>query len=115
MSGGDWKDLYKGVEEGDYSLVHFHIKNGIDLNYQHPEILMLPLVVAIKNHHTDMALLLLQNGADPLLESYYDNMNAVEAAIKYKNNIVLEKLKKMGVYFGFKAELKLFIIKVFQN
>lgn len=97
MSGGDWKDLYKATDEGDFSLVEYHVKNGIDLNHQHPEILMTVLVTAIKNGHTKIAIYFLENGADPKLESYYDQLTPLKAAIKYKNQAVIEKLKQMGV------------------
>jgi uncharacterized protein len=93
MSVGDWKELYKAVDEGNLPLVELHVKNGINLNYQHPEILMSLLVTAIKNGHTGIALYLLDNGADPRLESYYDQLTPLAAALKYKNKAVLEKLK----------------------
>lgn len=109
MSGGDWKDLYKGVSEGNYDLVDFHIKNGVDINYQHPEILMTPLVTAIKSGYTEIALLLLREGADPWLVSYYDNLNSVEAALIYKNKDVISELRRMGCRIGFKVKLKIFI------
>lgn len=97
MSAGDWKELYRAVDEGDLALVQLHTKNGVNLNYQHPEILMTVLVTAIKKGHSEIALYLLQNGADPKLESYFDQLTPLKAAIKYKNNAVLEKLKEMGV------------------
>lgn len=97
MSGGDWKELFKAVDEGNMSLVQHHTKNGIDLNYQHPEILMTVLVTAIKNGHTDVAIYLLENGADPKLESYFDQLTPLTAAFKYKNKEVLKKLSEMGL------------------
>lgn len=97
MSGGDWKYAYKAVEEGDFSLLQHYVQSGIDVNYQHPEILMTFLVTAIKNNHTEMALYLLENGSDPNLESYYDQMTPLKAAFKYKNKSVLNKLAQMGV------------------
>ena len=97
MSAGDWKDLYKAVDEGNFDLVEFHVKSNVNLNYQHPEILMTVLVTAIKNGHTEIALYLLQNGADPKLESYYDQLTPLQAAVRYKNSQVLEKLNLMGI------------------
>ena len=113
MSGGDWKDLYKGVQEGNIELVEFHIKNGIDLNYQHPEILMTPLVTAIQNKHDEIAILLLKSGANPWLESYYDNMNAVEAALNLKNEKILKVIEERGHTVGFKVRLKTFLKRIF--
>ena len=97
MSEGDWKELYKAVDEGDFPLVQFHVQSGVNLNYQHPEILMTVLVTAIKNHHTEIALYLLEQGADPKLESYFDQLTPLQAALKYKNSQVLAKLKEMGI------------------
>lgn len=97
MPAGDWKDLYKAADEGNLPLVKVHIANGVNPNYQHPEILMTVLVTAIKNGHTAIAIYLLENGADPKLESYYDHLTPLKAAIKYKDKVVLEKLNSMGL------------------
>lgn len=56
------------------SIVKLHVENGVNLNYQHPEVLETLLVTAIKSHHTEVALYLLENGADPNLESYFDQL-----------------------------------------
>ncbi|MFN8792319.1 MAG: hypothetical protein ACK5Y2_12770, partial [Bdellovibrionales bacterium] len=69
----------------------------INLNYQHPEILETLLVTAIKKNHTEVALYLLENGADPKLESYFDQLTPLKAALKFKNSAVLKKLEEMGV------------------
>ncbi len=97
MSAGDWKELYKAVAEGGFALVQLHTKNGVNLNYQHPEILVTVLVTAIRCGHSEMALYLIENGADPKLESYFDQLTPLEAALKYKNKAVLDKLNEMGV------------------
>lgn len=97
MSAGDWKELYQAAETGNLNLVEFHVKNGTNVNYQHPEILMTVLVTAIKNGHSKIAIFLLRNGADPKLESHFDQLTPIEAAIKYKNAEVLAELNSMGV------------------
>lgn len=66
MSGGDWKEMYVAVQKGDIELVKYHIKNGIDPNYQHPEILSLPLVTAIIEGHSEIAKFLLEMAQIPL-------------------------------------------------
>ncbi len=114
MSAGDWKDLYKGVLENNYALVEFYLKNGVDVNYQHPEILMTPLVTAIKSGYTDMALLLLRNGADPKLDSYYDQMNAIEAALEQNNTTILNEMKIMGYSIDFKTKLSIYLKRLFK-
>ena len=80
MSAGDWKDLYKASSEGDLELVQFHLRQGVDPNYQHPEILSLPLVAALLNGHESVARCLFEAGAKPDVDSIFDNMNAFEAA-----------------------------------
>lgn len=95
MSGGDWKEMYVAVQRGDIDLVKYHIKNGIDPNYQHPEILSLPLVTAIIEGHIEIAKFLLENGADPTVISYYDNMNAEKAAKKYKQQNILKIIENV--------------------
>lgn len=80
MSAGDWKDLYRASSEGDLELVQFHLRQGVEPNYQHPEILSLPLVTALLNGHEAVARCLFDAGAKPELISIFDNMNAFEAA-----------------------------------
>lgn len=84
MSAGDWKELFKAAATGDLSLVQYHIGNGVNPNYQHPEIHSLPLVAAICEGHIAVAKYLLANGADPHLTSEFDNLTAYEAAKRLK-------------------------------
>ncbi|KYG67854.1 hypothetical protein AZI87_00815 [Bdellovibrio bacteriovorus] len=98
MSAGDWKEMYSAASSGNMDLVRYHIENGVNPNYQHPEILATPLVAAISAGHTDIALFLLDNKADPNLKSFFDDMTAVEAARRYKNETVLGELKKRGIH-----------------
>ena len=88
--------MYAAAQNGELELVRHHIVQGANPNYQHPEILCTPLVAAIIAGHTDIALYLLENKADPNLRSYYDNMTPMEAAEKYQNSVVLEKLESLG-------------------
>ena len=105
MSAGDWKDLYRATDEGDFELVKYHVKRGVNVNYQHPEILMTVLVTAIKNGHTDIALFLIENGADPKLESYFDQLKPLDAALKFNDQIVLKKLEQLGLRPSFLRRL----------
>jgi uncharacterized protein len=97
MSAGDWKELYQAAEDGNFGLLEFHVKNGTNVNYQHPEILMTVLVTAIKNGHTSIAIYLLRNGADPNLESHFDQLTPLAAAVQYKNPVVLAELDLLGI------------------
>jgi ankyrin repeat protein len=97
MSAGNWKELYSATIEGNLNLVEYHVKNGVNVNYQHPEILMTVLVAAIKEKHTKIAIYLLRNGANPRLESHFDQLTPLSAAMKYKVQDVLDELNSMGV------------------
>ena len=63
MSGGDWKAMFRGIQEGDLELVKFYLNQGIDPNYQHPEYMALPLSESIRYDHLEIIELLLANGA----------------------------------------------------
>lgn len=41
--GGNWKELLYASERGDLDLMRYHLRMGIDPNYQHPEFLTTPL------------------------------------------------------------------------
>jgi len=93
MAAGDWKEMYKASLEGDLELVKFHLREGIDPNYQHPEILSLPLVAAIQAGHTEIVKALLEAGAKTRLISVFDNMTALQAAKQSDNSEIKELFK----------------------
>jgi ankyrin repeat protein len=95
LSAGNWKELYQAATEGNLPLVKYHIREGANPNYQHPEILATPLVAAIVNGHTDVAIFLLKNGADAKLESYFDNLTPMKAAKKMKNKELITAIKAL--------------------
>lgn len=80
MSGGDWKELFNAACEGDIELVRYHARNGVDLDYAHPEFLSTPLVACILAQQSPAAHLLLDEGANPLLHSEFDGLTPVQAA-----------------------------------
>ena len=67
MSGGDWKAMFKAVQDNDLELVRFYIRMGVDLNYQHPEYMALALSESIRYDHLDIARELLSHGAQVTL------------------------------------------------
>lgn len=93
MAAGDWKEMYKASLEGNLELVKFHLREGVDPNYQHPEILSLPIVAAIQAGHTEIVKALLESGAKIRLISVFDNMTALQAAQK-SDNLEIKKLFK---------------------
>jgi uncharacterized protein len=80
VSGGNWKEMFNAACEGDLALVEYHVKAGVDLNYAHPEFLATPLVASILAGQQAVAMLLLENGANPHLLSEFDGVTPVQAA-----------------------------------
>ena len=92
MSGGDWKAMFKGIQENDFELVKFYLKTGIDPNYQHPEYMALPLAESIRYGHIEITELLLLNGAKPSIIEMESGANTLEIARKLNNQKVLDLL-----------------------
>lgn len=93
MSGGNWKALFKGIQDNDLELVKFYLRAGVDPNYQHPEFMALPLAESIRFHHLDIAQALLDYGADPSimeLESG-DTVFTLVQRLNYKQAMALLK------------------------
>jgi ankyrin repeat protein len=96
MSGGDWKELFAAACEGDIELVRYHAKNGVDLDYAHPEFLSTPLVACILAQQAPAAHLLLDEGANPLLHSEFDGLTPVQAARQAGLADVEARLRSLG-------------------
>ncbi len=79
-TGGNWKQLFKGAENGDVELVNFYLKMDMDPNYQHPEVLTTPLIESAHRGHLEIVKLLLENGADPHIKASLEGWTALEAA-----------------------------------
>ena len=94
MSGGDWKQLFKGVQENDYELVSYYLRCGIDPNYQHPEYMALPLAESIRYAHYEIAELLLQNGADASIVEAESRATPMQTAVKRKQSRFVALLDK---------------------
>ncbi|MCU0446333.1 MAG: zinc-binding dehydrogenase [Microscillaceae bacterium] len=95
MGHGDWKDMFKGVHENDIELVRYHIRMGVDLNYQHPEFLTSPLMESIRGNHLEIMALLLENGALPDLKEVDSNQEPSELAKRLGN---IEAIKLLNQY-----------------
>ncbi|HSK54031.1 MAG TPA: ankyrin repeat domain-containing protein [Jiangellales bacterium] len=80
MSAGDWKDMFRAACDGDVELVRYHVENGVDVDYAHPEFQSTALVACILAGHDQVAHLLLDHGADPLLVSPLEGLTPVQAA-----------------------------------
>lgn len=95
--GGDWKEMFQASCDGDIELLRFHVGNGVDVNYVHPEYLSTPLVACILAGRADSALFLLDSGADPAALSELDGLTPLQAAHSIGLTPVLERLDAMGV------------------
>lgn len=80
MSAGDWKDMFGAACRGDLELVRHHLEQGVDPDHVHPEVQSTALVASILAGHEDVALLLLDHGADPGLVSPLEAQTPAEAA-----------------------------------
>jgi ankyrin repeat protein len=92
--GGDWKEMFLGVETNDFDLVRYHISNKIDLNYQHPEFLTSALIESINRNHLEMMAYLLENGALPDLKEVFSNKSPMTIAKELKNKEAVNILNK---------------------
>ena len=94
MGHGDWKDMFRGVQNGDFELVKYYIRMGVDLNYQHPEFLTSPLIEAIRNHNLAMVTLLLENGALPDISEADSEKSPMTIAKEIANREIVYKLNE---------------------
>lgn len=90
MSGGNWKDMFKGVQDADYGLVEYYLKMGVDPNYQHPEFLAAALVESIRFNHLEIAKLLLDYGANPNIKEAWGGETPLSVAQDKKNPKAIE-------------------------
>lgn len=93
MSGGDWKAMFKAVQENDIELVRFYLNSGIDPNYQHPEFMALPLAESIRYNNIEITELLLKNGANPLIVEMETGVTSFEIAKRGKDEKMFDLLK----------------------
>jgi uncharacterized protein len=80
MSAGDWKDMFRAACSGDIERVRYHLENGVDVDYAHPEFQSTALVACILAGQRAVAHLMLDHGADPFLISEFEGQTPVQAA-----------------------------------
>lgn len=96
MAGGNWKEMYIAGCEGDLELVKYHVQHGVDVNYAHPEFLSTPLVACALAGQEEVALYLLDSGANPHLPSEFDALTPIQAARKAKLVKLEARLTQLG-------------------
>ncbi len=92
--GGDWKEMFRGVETNDFGLVRYYIAHDIDINYQHPEFLTSPLVESIRRNHLEMMEFLLRNGALPDIKEAESYKSPMAIAKELRNREAVELLNQ---------------------
>ncbi|MFK8009126.1 MAG: SDR family NAD(P)-dependent oxidoreductase [Saprospiraceae bacterium] len=96
--GGDWKEMFNAASEGDIELVKYHLKMGVDLNYQHPEYMTSVLIECIRLGKIEMVKFLLKNGADPSATEGFGTTTTLSIAKSEKNHeavhLLISYLKK---------------------
>ncbi len=97
MSGGNWKEMFQAACEGDIEMVKYHVKAGVDVDFAHPEFLSTPLVASILAGQSEVALFLLDCGANPGLWSEFDGMKPYQAAHQRGLKDVELRLRALGV------------------
>lgn len=95
-AGGDWKDMFYAAERGDVACVRFHLGEGVDVNYQHPEAMMSALVISILNGHTEVVRVLLEHGADANLPAELGQLTPLQAATQQQRADLQKLLQQFG-------------------
>lgn len=78
--GGNWKEMFLGVETNNFDLVRYYISKGIDLNFQHPEFLTSALIENINRNHLEMMVYLFDSGVLPEVKEAFSNKSPMTIA-----------------------------------
>lgn len=89
-SGGNWKELHEACISGNLPLVKYHIKMGVDPNYQHPEFLTSPFLDALREQQVEVVEYLLQHGADPSATELWESVTAFEITKATQNQDLIQ-------------------------
>ena len=96
MSGGDWKAMFRGIQQNDLELVRFYLESGIDPNYQHPEFMALPLSESIRYKHLPITALLLEHNAKHDIIEMESGLTSHQLAKKNNQLDVLELIRNIN-------------------
>ncbi|MEO1414111.1 MAG: ankyrin repeat domain-containing protein [Bacteroidota bacterium] len=93
MSGGDWKEMLYAAENGDLELVKYHVKMGVDINYQHPELLTTALIESTRYGREAVVKFLLEKGADPAAKAVMGGETALDVAKVYQHKAIAKLIQ----------------------
>lgn len=104
MSAGDWKSMLKAIQLSHYDDVKYFLDEGLDPNYEHPELFSTPIIEAIKAGDLEVLKLLIAYGADPSRKSSYEGLNAYEFIEKTNKTHLLNAMprKARGLIYSLK-------------
>lgn len=88
-AGGNWKEMFHASEKGDLDLVGYHLKMGVDPNYQHPEYATSALLESIRKGQLEVAELLLENGAKPAIVKDFSKETPMSIAVTQANKAAI--------------------------
>lgn len=97
-AGGDWKDFYAAAERGDLACVRYHLDCGVDVDYQHPEVMQSALFISAQQGHLQIARALLEHGANPNLPAELGPTTPLEVAIRTRNWEMKKLLQQFGAH-----------------
>ncbi len=93
MSGGDWKEMLVAVQAGDIDLVKYYVSEGIDVNYEHPELMTTALIESVQFDQLEIARLLLEHGADPKQNAWLSKDNPISVAKQQQRKAFIQLFK----------------------
>ena len=88
--------MFRAACDGDVGRVRFHLENGVDADHSHPEFQSTVLVASILAGQRQVAHLLLDHGANPLLVSELEGQTPVQAAHQAGFEDVVARLRALG-------------------
>ena len=81
------------AQQGNLALVRYHVEQGVDPNYQHPELLTTPLIESIEYGHAGITAFLLAHGADPHLPAGFSSDTPWAVARRLRNREAIQLLR----------------------
>ncbi|MGK0272111.1 MAG: ankyrin repeat protein [Cocleimonas sp.] len=105
MSGGDWKEMFVAVQAGDIDLVKYYVSEGIDVNYEHPELMTTALIESVQFNHLEIARFLLKQGADPKQNAWLSKDNPLTIAKQQQKETFIQLFKSTQKHQSFWSKI----------